>query len=322
MIKNFCFINTKIMSNKIYVIGHKSPDLDSVAAAISYAHYLNLAENTTSYEPRVLGNLNKETNYILEKFNFEKPQILDNAINSSVILVDHNESSQSVDGLESAKILQVLDHHKIDFKSAEPITFDVRPWGSSNTIIADKFLAQDLELDSNMAGLMLAAVLTDTVITKSPTCTQKDLEIIEKLSVIARINDWRQFGMEIFKIRSAVQELPAAEIIRSDFKDFNFKAGKFGIGQVETVDLNEFAGREDELLEELHKIKESENYHSAILFITDILQEGSLFLVATADPAGVEQAFNTKLDNEKVYIEDILSRKKQVVPKLTEIFNK
>lgn len=310
------------MPDKIYIIGHKSPDLDSVAAAISYSRFLNSSEGTDIYEPRVLGSLNRETEHILQKFNFEKPQLLEDAAGTSLVLVDHNEASQSADGLESAKILKVLDHHKIDFKYAEPIEFEALPWGSSNTIIAEKFIKAGLDIDPNLAGLMLSAVLTDTVITKSPTCTPKDLEIIEKLSKIARIEDWKQFGMEIFKIRSSVKELSSQEIIKSDFKDFNFKEGKFGIGQVETVDLDEFSGREEGLLEELKKLQASENYHSVILFITDIMKEGSLFLVATNDREKTEKALGANLEKERVFIEGIFSRKKQVVPMFTEIFDK
>ena len=128
--------------------------------------------------------------------------------------------------------------------------------------------------------------------------------------------------MELFKIRSTVKELTAAGIIKSDFKDFNFKAGKFGIGQIETVDLEEFSGREDELISELKKLKQSNGYHTVVLFMTDIIKEGSRFLIATDEPEKVEIALGVKLENSQVYIPGILSRKKQVAPKFTEVFDK
>jgi manganese-dependent inorganic pyrophosphatase len=243
--------------------------------------------------------------------------------------VDHNEFSQAVDGITEAKIIEVLDHHKINFKYGEPIAVTVKPWGASCAIIADEFFARNIELDKNLAGLMLSAILVDTVITKSPTCAEKDKEIIIKLAEIAGITNWQEFGMELFKIRSSVSELSNAEIIKSDFKDFNFKTGKFGIGQVETVDLNEFAVREDEIINELNKLREAENYHSVILFITDIIKEGSKFLVSTADQIKVEEALGTKLENNhrlsgagKIYINGIISRKKQVAPRFSAIFDK
>ncbi len=311
------------MSNKIYIIGHKSPDLDSVAAAISYANLKNRTQKSddTEYLSAVAGAINKETEFALKKFGFEAPEILKDANGKKVILVDHNEFAQAVDGIESAEIIEVLDHHKVDFKYSEPIAFNVKPWGASCSIIADEYFKSNLELNKNLAGLMLSAILIDTVITKSPTCVEQDERIIEKLAGIADIADWKKFGMELFKIRSSVSELSNAEIIKSDFKDFNFKQGKFGIGQVETVDLNDFVKREDGIIIELNKIKQAENYHSVILFITDIINEGSKFLVATSDWEKVEQALGAELEDGKVYIKGVISRKKQVAPRFVGVFD-
>lgn len=307
---------------KTYIIGHKSPDLDSVAAAIAYANLKNKQENTDKYIPAAAGELNKETIYALNKFSITEPKILENAAGAELILVDHNEFTQAINGVEQAKIVEVLDHHKIDFKNREPIAFKVLPWGASCSIIAQMYFWKEETLDKNLAGLMLAAILVDTVITKSPTCTEYDRKIIEKLAETAEIKNWKEFGMEIFKVRSSVSELSNADIIKTDFKDFNLKAGKFGIGQIETVDLNDFSGREDDIIAELENLRETENYHSAILFITDIIKEGSQFLVATTEQKKIEQALGAKLENNKVYIDGIISRKKQIAPKFSEIFDK
>ena len=212
--------------------------------------------------------------------------------------------------------------HKIDFKYFEPIKFISYPWGSSCSIVASQFLQDNIELDVNLAGLLLAGILIDTVITKSPTCTETDKELIGKLAQISGIEDWRHFGMELFIVRAAVNHLTASEIIKGDFKDFNFKAGKVGIGQVETVDLDEFVSKEEELVSELKKIQEENNYHSVVLFITDILKEGSKFFVATRDQEKIEEALGAKLENNRVYINGVISRKKQVTPKLTEVLDK
>lgn len=310
------------MNKKIYVIGHKSPDLDSVAAAIGYANYKNKKKKTNIYTPAVAGSINAETKFVLKKFGFKIPQILKNAKGKSLILVDHNEASQSVDGISEAKIIEILDHHKVDFKYSEPIEFKIKPWGASSSIIACMYGKSKIKLDKKIAGLMLAAILVDTVITKSPTCTNYDEKIIKDLAKIAGIKDWKKYGMEIFKIRSSVNKLSPEQIIKSDFKDFEFKAGKFGIGQVETVDLSEFNGLDDKLTAELERLKSSGNYHSVILFITDIINVGSRFLVATEDTMGIEKALGTKLGNGIAYIKGIISRKKQVAPKFSEIFDK
>ncbi len=308
--------------DKVYIIGHKSPDLDSIAAAISYANFKNIQENTDKYVPAAAGELNRETKYILEKFNIKNPEILTQVASKNLILVDHNEATQSADGIQEAKIQEVLDHHKVNFQYNEPIYFTVKPWGASCSIIAQMYFDAQIEISKDLASLMLAAILVDTVITKSPTCTQVDKEIIARLAEVAQIDDWQNYGLEIFKVRSSVSELSAEEIIKSDYKDFNFKSGKFGIGQVETVDLGEFDGRREEILTELEKIRSQGNYHSVILFITDIIKEGSLFLVATQDKEGIEKVLNTKLENGQTYLDGVISRKKQVAPKLTEYFDK
>jgi manganese-dependent inorganic pyrophosphatase len=306
----------------IYVVGHKSPDLDSIAAAISYSEFRNKLSGEQQHFPARAGEINKETAYALERFGFNKPILLENASDKQVLLVDHNEFSQSVDGIDKAEIIGVLDHHKIDFQYESPLIFVSLPWGAACSIVAQGFFDRDMAPGKNLAGLMLSAILVDTVITKSPTCTKHDKRIITRLADIAGIKDWKKFGMELFKIRSNVNKSSAVDIIKGDFKDFQTNIGKVGIGQVETVDLNEFKDREDELLQKLQEIKESEDYHTVILFITDIMQEGSQFLVATSDQEKVKEALGSELEDNKVYLPGVISRKKQVAPNFTSVFNK
>ncbi|MCK5211526.1 manganese-dependent inorganic pyrophosphatase [Candidatus Parcubacteria bacterium] len=305
----------------IYVIGHKTPDLDSVAAAISYANYKNKLENTDVYIPAVTGEINLATKFVLDKFNIDKPEILESASGQSVILVDHNESTHAVKGIEEAKIIEVLDHHKMDFSYVDPIDILVKAWGSSNTIIYHLYKNHGVEIDEALAGLMLSAILDDTVITKSPTCTPIDKEYIAELAKLAGVEDWQALGIEIFKAKSNIKDSSALEIIKSDYKDYEFKAGKFGIGQVETVDSGEFEGREAELLEEMKKLKESDSYYAVILLITDILKQGSTVLTVSDGPERVEKALEIKFDNNQAYKEGLMSRKKQVVPVFTKEFD-
>ena len=309
-------------ASKIYILGHKSPDLDSVASAIALAELKNKSENNYKYSARIAGEPNKETIFALDRFGFEKPELLENAQGQNLILVDHNEFEQAVDGTQEAKILEIIDHHKLNFKYSEPIYINCRPWGATCSIIKSLFDTNNISISKELAGLMLSAILVDTVITKSPTVTDFDKTIIEDLARISGVADWKEYGMELFKVRSNVKELADAEIIKSDFKDFDFKSGKFGIGQVETVDLNEFAGREEGLLLELKKLRENNNYHSVVLFITDIMKEGSLFLVSSSAMEEVEKTLGQKLEQGKVYIDGILSRKKQVAPLFVKHFDK
>lgn len=314
----------KLLKNmdKIYIIGHRSPDLDSVASAITYANLKNQLENTDKYIPVVAGKINKVTEFVLEKFNFDAPEILDSAQEKNLILVDHNEASQIVDGGSEANIIEVLDHHKINFSFGEPICFQVCPWGSTTSIIYRKYKINKINIDKNLAGLMLSAILDDTVITKSPTCTDKDKEFISELSRLAGIEDWQDYGIEMFKAKSNVADLSAEEIIKMDFKDFEFKAGKFGFGQVETADLSELENREKELLASLNKLYLEDNYHTVALFITDIIKEGSKFLIFSKDISDSEKALGQKIENNTAYVPGLVSRKKQVAPQFMKIFDK
>lgn len=309
------------MSEKIYIIGHKSPDTDSVVSAIVYSVLKNTLEDTDMYVPAIAGSANKATEYILEKFGFSIPEKLDNVEEKNIILVDHNENSQIADGYEKAHIIEIIDHHKFNFSYSEPIMITCRPWGSTVSIIAGMYIDNEIEIEKNLAGIMLSAILDDTVITKSPTCTEVDEELINKLAEDAGVEDWKELGMEIFKAKASVKEMSEMDIIKNDFKDFEYKAGKFGIGQVETVDLSDFTSREDQLLHEMEKMQKEGNYHSVILFITDIINEGSQFLIVTNDQEKMEKALGEKIVNNRVYIKGILSRKKQVVPIMAEKFD-
>jgi manganese-dependent inorganic pyrophosphatase len=309
------------MPEKIFVIGHKSPDLDSISAAIAYADFKNKQTETQDYRPAVAGKINQSSEQILNKFNLTKPEILENVSGKNLILVDHNEASQSADGIGEAVIIEILDHHKLNFTYDAPIEVCIKPWGSSCSLIAQKYLDSGIAIEKPMAGLLLSAILDDTVITKSPTCTDKDKELIAKLAVIADIPDWQTYGLEMFKSKSNVGALSDIELIKNDFKDFNLKSGKFGIGQVESVDLSEFKEREDSLLKEMEKMRAEQNYHSVILFLTDIINEGSRFLIASGDNEKIAEALSAKPENNRVYIPGIMSRKKQVAPMFTKIFD-
>jgi len=300
----------------ICVAGHKSPDLDSIVGTIAYAHLKRAIDSENTYVPVRAGELNTETKYVLEKQNIETPELLTSVAGKTIILVDHNEEYQAIDGLKEAKILEVIDHHKLNFSYSDPIRIVIEPIGSSSNVIAKMFKADNVEIPKNLAAAMLAATMVDTVITKSPTTTAEDLPIIEELSRIAGIKDWKAYGMEIFKVRSSVSHLKDVDIITSDYKDFDIKGKKFGIGQVETVDISEFDDRIENLLKALQHKKGLGHYHTVILFISDIIREESHFLVASDAPDLVAAAFDKTLNENNTFTAPVLSRKKQVVPAL------
>jgi len=304
----------------IYIAGHKSPDLDSVVGTIAYEHLKNKIDSENKYVPVIAGKLNAETKHVLSRFKLDTPELMESIADKKVILVDHNEAYQAIDGLDKAQILEVVDHHKMSFSYNEPIKIMIEPIGSSSNVIAKMFKEAGVEIPKNLAGAMLGATLTDTVITKSPTTTPEDLEIIEELAKTAGISDWKEYGMEIFKIRSSVSELSDEQIITSDYKDFDIGGKKFGIGQVETVNIAEFDGRRDGLMKALKEKRSSQDYHSTILFLTDILKEESHFLVASDEADKIAGAFEQKSEGNS-FVAPVLSRKKQVVPSLMKHFS-
>jgi len=304
----------------IHVIGHKQPDTDSICAPIAYANYLKQkGKNAVAVKS---GKINPETKYVLDYFKIQEPETLTDVTGKIMILLDHNEKSQSPDNIEKAEIIEVIDHHKIDFKCASPIYFHNEPIGSTCSIIAKKYFDNgEVKLTPEIAGIMLAGILSDTVIFKSSTSTDEDKEVAEKLAEIAEIKNIQDFGLEIKKSKASLKGMSAENIILSDFKVFEFGKIKIGVGQVEVVDLSEVNEKKQGLIEKLKEIAQKENYDLVMLIVTDIIKQDSLLLFFEKDNY-IEKAFNKKPENNTLYLKDVMSRKKQVIPPLAELFSK
>jgi len=307
------------MEEKIYIIGHKQPDTDSICAPIAYAQYLKQkGENAVAVKS---GEINPETKYVLDYFETEVPETLTDATKKTIILLDHNEKTQSLDNIDKAEIIEVIDHHKIDFQCTNPIYFHNEPIGSTSTIIAKKYFNdKDVNLDKKTAGLLLSGILSDTVIFKSPTSTSEDKEIAEKLAGIAEIKNIQDFGIEIKKSKASLEGLTTEQIILSDFKIFEFGKIRIGGGQVEVLGMDEINEKKQELLEKLKEIAQKENYDLVMLIATDIIKQDSLLLFFEKDNY-IEKAFNKKPENNTLYLEGVMSRKKQIIPPLAKLFS-
>ncbi len=302
--------------SEVYVIGHKSPDTDSVCAAIAYANFKRLTgENAAAVAARA-GEINPETEFVLKHFEVEPPKQLDNAAGRKLILVDHNEFGQMVDGADKADIIEVLDHHRIEFKLANPILFHTEPVGSTSTLIAEKYFEKGIKLDKKMAGILLAAILSDTVVFKSPTSTERDKKVAEKLAKMVGV-DPLKFGVEVKKAKASLAGKSAKDIIFSDFKDYNFGGKRVGVGQVEIVDIEEARSRKKDILGEMERMVKQEGYDMIFMMLTDIIKEGTeLLVVGDKEGTVTKKAFNAVLKDNSVYIEGMMSRKKQVIPPL------
>lgn len=305
---------------KIYVIGHKSPDTDTVCSAIVYAEYLKKAKKMNAV-PAVAGELNAETKFVLNRFKAAPPELLAEALGKKLVLVDHNEKGQSVDGIDSATVLEVVDHHKIVFACDSPIRFTAEPVGSTATIVAKILLAdkKNFPLTKKTAGLLVSAILSDTVFFKSATTTPQDIDIAKKLGRAAGIKKLVDFGIEIKKQKASLKGLCADKILYSDFKTFEAGGKKFGVGQIEVCGLQEANARQQEILEAMRAARQKENLNLVALMVTDIIKEGSK-LLAVGETAYVEKAFGKTLESDSVYIDKAMSRKKEILPPLMRAF--
>lgn len=311
------------MTENIYVVGHKSPDTDSVTAAITYANLKNQL-GMKDVIPAAAGNINNETKFLLDHFKVAAPMVLSDATGKKVILVDHNEVGQAVDNVMKGDIIEIVDHHKIgDIQTGKPIFFLNEPVGATGTIISSLYEKAGANISKEMAGLMMAAILSDTVLFKSPTCTDRDKAAVAKLSKICG-EDPQNFGMEMLKAKSDIKAKSAKDILMGDFKKFDFSGTKAGVGQIEVMDLKDLAPKRAAILEEMNKMAAAEKLDMVVLMLTDVMKEASdlLFVGNAGAAAGFEKAFGGKLANNSIYKEKCLSRKKQVIPPLESAFKK
>ena len=303
---------------KIYVVGHKNPDNDSIMAAYTLAHLRNALDAENEYVPVRLGEMPAESAMLFEQYGVEPLEFIDHVEEGDkVFLVDHNERGQAVDGLENAEIVGVLDHHRIaDVQTAAPIEFLNLPWGSTTSILTMLYSVFNVELEEKIAAFLLSAILTDTVILKSPTATEKDRSHVEKLSKILAV-DAVEFGMKIFKSRGGDEDVSVEDICNRDSKEFNFGGRKCWIAQYETVDLEGLRPRTEEIAAQVKKIQEEGGYDAALMLLTDIIVEGSDFIPA-GDTNFIADAFGISFDDGPVWMPGVLSRKKQVAARLIE----
>uniref|UniRef100_I2Q1S9 inorganic diphosphatase n=1 Tax=Desulfovibrio sp. U5L TaxID=596152 RepID=I2Q1S9_9BACT len=303
----------------LYVVGHKNPDTDSVAAAIAVADLMNKAKGLDA-KPATQGAIPPESVFVLEKFGVAAPEIVTDATDKQIILVDHSDLAQSLDNLAKGEVIGIYDHHKLgDVTTTNPLDILVKPVGCSCTVVKMMYDCAKVEISKPMAGIMLCAILSDTVMFKSPTCTPDDKAAVEALAKIAGVSDVMGLGVEMFKVKSAVGGTPARDLVFRDYKDFDMGGKKIGIGQLEVVDLSILEPIKADLLAECKKVK-AEGRHSVFLLLTDIMKEGSEMLIVSDDPSYVAKAFGVEVKGDSVWLDGVLSRKKQVVPPFEKAF--
>ncbi len=306
--------------SKILVFGHQNPDTDAIGAAIAFANLQK--ELGKDAEAVALGEPNEETAFALNHFGLTAPRVVETVANEveQVMLVDHNEFQQSAADIEKVEILAVVDHHRIaNFQTANPLYYRAEPVGCTSTIILKLYKENSVEVPKNIAGMMLSAIVSDTLLFKSPTCTQEDVQAAKELAEIAGV-DLEGYGLEMLKAGTNLGTKSASELIDLDAKSFPMGGSNLRIAQVNTVDLAEVFARQAELESAMQEANTANGYDLFVLVVTNILDSDSEILIVGEPKENVEKAFNVTLDNNRALLKGVVSRKKQVVPQLTAAF--
>lgn len=307
------------MSSSTYVIGHQQPDTDTICSAIAYAR-LKQAQGVDATPARA-GEVNPETQFVLDRWDTESPSLLDDTAGNQLILVDHNEYSQTVPGARDAKIVEVVDHHRIgNVETSDPIFFRTEPVGSTATILTQLYDNVDKTIDTQTAGLLLSGLLSDTVVLRSPTTTERDRVVADRLAEIAGV-DIEEYGKELLQRKSEIGEKSPRKMVLSDFKEFEFGAHQVGIGQVETVEPALVLEQREAVLDAMDDIVAEREYTVFLLLVTDLLKEDTTALIAGNGVDTVEDGLETTFTDREAFLPGVMSRKKQVVPPLEDAFN-
>ncbi len=304
------------MDKKIYIFGHKNPDTDSICSSL-VSEILYKKSGISNVEARRLGNVNKETQYILDYLKIQAPELLENVEEGQeVFLVDHNEFNQSVEGIEKAKILRVTDHHRIaNFETSEPLYYNAKPYGCTATILFEEFKNNGIEIEKKEAILMASSIISDTLLLKSPTTTEFDKKVLEELGRIADL-DIEKYGLEMLKAGTDLDDFSEEELISLDAKALEKKGSKFVIAQVNTVSIEDVMKRGESLKTAIKSKINNDGLALFVLAITDILNSNSQIIAIGERVDAVENGFGIKLENDTAFLEGVVSRKKQLLPQI------
>lgn len=308
--------------SKVLVFGHQNPDTDAIASSYAFA-YLEKNAYKMDAEVVALGEPNEETAFALDYFGVTAPRVVESAKAEgvdTVILTDHNEFQQSLSDISDVTIFGVVDHHRVaNFETANPLFMRVEPVGSASSIVYRMYKENNLEVPKEIAGLLLSGLISDTLLLKSPTTHMTDHKVAEELANLAGVN-LDEYGMSLLKAGTNLASKSEAELIDIDAKTFELNGNAVRVAQVNTVDIAEVLERQDAIETAISDAIVKEGYSDFVLMITDIVNSNSEILALGSNMDKVEAAFNFKLENNHAFLPGAVSRKKQVVPQLTESF--
>lgn len=307
---------------KVLVFGHKNPDTDSICSALAYAE-LKRALGVDAEAVR-LGEVNMETQYALDAFGQQAPRLVGEVSGEvqEVILVDHNERQQSADDLDRVRVIEVIDHHRIaNFETKDPLYFRAEPVGCTATILLKLFKEKGVAVKRETAGLMLSAIISDSLLFKSPTCTAEDVAAARELAEIADV-DAETYGLDMLKAGADLSKKTADELLTLDAKAFTMGSASVEIGQVNTVDVADVLNRQAEIEAAINRRVADKGLDLFLFVITDILNSDSVGIAIGPAAEAVEQAYGVKLADNRAHLQGVVSRKSQIVPVLTETFSR
>ena len=307
--------------NMIVVIGHRNPDTDSVVAAIAGSYFFNKIGKES--RPARAGELNRETKFVLNFFEEKEPELIKDLTGWNFVLVDHNSVKESVEGRDDQKLVAVIDHHYLSgIQTKIPILYRSEPIGSTSTILAKMYWERKIDIPVKIAGLLLSGIISDTLKFNSPTTTDEDRQIAERLAQIANV-DIDRLAEEMFEAKSNLDGIPIEEVISQDYKVFESLKGMFGVGVWETVKPEVLIDQKEKIITALREKKEKDKLKWLFFAVVDILKQNS-YLLLIGDEEGdlAQRVFAGQADQGIMFLPGIVSRKKQVVPRILDYLNK
>ncbi|MCX6762744.1 MAG: manganese-dependent inorganic pyrophosphatase [Candidatus Moranbacteria bacterium] len=307
---------------KYIIIGHKNPDTDSIVSAIVAQDYFKevLDKDAKAYRA---GELNNESRFVLDKYDIKAPELVSEANkNDRIALVDHNETTQTFDKLNFSQVEYIFDHHKLSLSTEKPIYLRNEPLGSTSSLLAKMFKENRRDVSEKNAKLLLAGILSDTLNFTSPTTTDEDKRIVSELNDIAKV-DIKRFVGEMFEAKSSLEGISTSDIINLDYKIFNIGKYKVGVGTWETTSPATVNVKKNEIFNLLKKKKETEHLDYLYFMIVDILRQNcDLYIISEDEKMLAEKVFGGKTENGVMFLDGVVSRKKQIAPPLTEALTK
>ncbi len=301
---------------KTLIFGHKNPDTDSITSSIVMANLEKKLGNDV--EACRLGNINKETEYVLSYLGMEAPKLIEDAEDGTeVILVDTSNPGESIPNLENVQIKKVVDHHRVALTTSYPLYFRTEPVGCTQTVMYKLYKENNVEIDKTIATLMVSAIISDTLLFKSPTCTDEDKKVATELAKIAEI-DMDVYGMDMLKAGTDLSSFTIEEILKLDAKETNLKDKKSIIAQVNTASIDDVLTMKSELEAGMQKIIAENDLDLFMFVITDIIESNSKAIVLGNSANITEKAYNEKIVDNVIELKGVVSRKKQIVPIMTE----